>query len=166
MENRNLREVMYTKRDESNKEFQKMNEENYLKFNIENFHRDQEKEENRKKDLEISQKQKQRSHNSDICKEMIDLIIDISDKAYEYQQINDVEEIDHRVWREWTNLFKNNQSVLYKPEEEEKAEIKQQEAEENKEEKKEEVENKEEAKEVENKEENKEEEKKEELNLI
>ena len=46
MENRNLREVMYTKRDESNKEFQKMNEENYLKFNIENFHREQEKEEN------------------------------------------------------------------------------------------------------------------------
>ena len=159
-ENRNLREEMYKKRDEGNKEFQKMNEENYLKFNIENFHRDQEKEENRKKDLEISQKQKFRSHNSDICKEMIDLIIDISDKAYEYQQINDVEEIDHRVWREWTNLFKNNQSVLYKPEEEEKAEIKQ-EAEENKEEKKEEVENKEEAKEVENKEENKEEEKKE-----
>ena len=34
---------MYKKRDEGNKEFQKMNEENYLKFHIENFHRDQEK---------------------------------------------------------------------------------------------------------------------------
>ena len=135
IENRNLREVMYTKRDESNKEFQKMNEENYLKFNIENFHRDQEKEENRKKDLEISQKQKQRSHNSEICKEMIDLIIDISDKAYEYQQINDVEEIDHRVWREWTNLFKNNQSVLNKQEENKDKEMPQEkEQEENKEE--------------------------------
>ena len=148
-ENRNLREEMYKKREEGNKEFQKMNEENYLKFHIENFHRDQEKEENRKKDLEISQKQKQRSHNSDICKEMIDLIIDISDKAYEYQQINDVEDIDHRVWREWTNLFKNNQSVLYKPEEEEKEQVKK-EPEENKEEIKEpeEVEQKEENKEV------------------
>ena len=147
-ENRNLREEMYKKREEGNKEFQKMNEENYLKFHIENFHRDQEKEENRKKDLEISQKQKQRSHNSDICKEMIDLIIDISDKAYEYQQINDVEDIDHRVWREWTNLFKNNQSVLYKPEEE-KEQFKK-EPEENKEEIKEpeEVEQKEENKEV------------------
>ena len=92
-ENRNLREHMYKDREEGNKKFQKSNEENYLKFHIENFHRDQEKEDNRKKDLEISQKQKQRSHNSDICKEMIDLIIDISDKAYEYQQINDVEEI-------------------------------------------------------------------------
>ena len=151
-ENRNLREEMYKKRDEGNKEFQKMNEENYLKFHIENFHRDQEKEENRKKDLEISQKQKFRSHNSDICKEMIDLIIDISDKAYEYQQINDVEEIDHRVWREWTNLFKNNQSVLYKPEEEEKEKEKQeikQETEENKEEPKKEEEIKEEKKEEE-----------------
>jgi len=148
-ENRNLREEMYKKREEGNKEFQKMNEENYLKFNIENFHRDQEKEDNRKKDLEISQKQKQRSHNSDICKEMIDLIIDISDKAYEYQQINDVEDIDHRVWREWTNLFKNNQSVLYKPEEEEKEQVKK-EPEENKEENKEpeEIEHKEENKEV------------------
>ena len=151
-ENRNLREEMYKKRDEGNKEFQKMNEENYLKFHIENFHRDQEKEENRKKDLEISQKQKFRSHNSDICKEMIDLIIDISDKAYEYQQINDVEEIDHRVWREWTNLFKNNQSVLYKPEEEEKEKEKQeikQETEENKEEPKKEEEINEEKKEEE-----------------
>ena len=151
-ENRNLREEMYKKRDEGNKEFQKMNEEKYLKFHIENFHRDQEKEENRKKDLEISQKQKFRSHNSDICKEMIDLIIDISDKAYEYQQINDVEEIDHRVWREWTNLFKNNQSVLYKPEEEEKEKEKQeikQETEENKEEPKKEEEIKEEKKEEE-----------------
>ena len=113
-ENRNLREEMYKKRLEGNKEFQKINEDNYLKFHIENFHRDQEKEDNRKKDLEISQKQKQRNLNSDICKSMIDLIIDISDKAYEYQQINDVEEIDPRVWREWTNLFKNNESVLYK----------------------------------------------------
>jgi len=117
-ENRNLREEMYKKREEGNKEFQKLNEENYLKFHIENFHRDQEKEDNRKKDLEINQKQKQRNLNSDICKSMIDLIIDISDKAYEYQQINDVEEIDPRVWREWTNLFKNNESVLYKPPEE------------------------------------------------
>ena len=113
-ENRNLREEMYKKRDEGNKEFQKMNEDNYLKFHIENFHRDQEKEDNRKKDLEISQKQKQRNQNSDICRSMVDLIVDISDKAYEYQQINDVEEIDPRVWREWTNLFKNNESVLYK----------------------------------------------------
>ena len=117
-ENRNLREEMYKKRDEGNKEFQKMNEDNYLKFNIENFHRDQEKEDNRKKDLEISQKQKQRNQNSDICRSMVDLIVDISDKAYEYQQINDVEEIDPRVWREWTNLFKNNESVLYKQPEE------------------------------------------------
>jgi len=117
-DNRNLREDMYKKREEGNKEFQKINEENYLKFHIENFHRDQEKEDNRKKDLEISQKQKQRNLNSDKCKSMIDLIIDISDKAYEYQQINDVEEIDPRVWREWTNLFKNNESVLYKQPEE------------------------------------------------
>ena len=149
-ENRNLREGMYKNRDDKNKEFQKMNEENYLKFHIENFHRDQEKEDNRKKDLEISQKQKQRSHNSDICKEMIDLIIDISDKAYEYQQINDVEDIDHRVWREWTNLFKNNQSVLYKSEEEEK------EKDLNKNEPKEKEENKEEEKNEEEKKEEKE----------
>ena len=143
-ENRNLREEMYKKRDEGNKEFQKMNEDNYLKFHIENFHRDQEKEDNRKKDLEISQKQKQRNQNSDICRSMVDLIVDISDKAYEYQQINDVEEIDPRVWREWTNLFKNNESVLYKPPEENQE--------------KKETENKEEDKEKENENENQEQE--------
>ena len=163
-ENRNLREEMYKKREEGNKEFSKMNEENYLKFHIENFHRDQEKEDNRKKDLEISQRQKQRNHNSEICTSMVNLIIDISDKAYEYQQINDVEEIDPRVWREWTNLFKNDTSVLYKPsinvpKENEKEEN----LEENLEEKKEE-ENLEEKKEEEKKEEIKQEEKKEEEN--
>ena len=138
-ENRNLREEMYKKRDEGNKEFQKINEDNYLKFHIENLHRDQEKEDNRKKDLEISQKQKQRNQNSDICRSMVDLIVDISDKAYEYQQINDVEEIDPRVWREWTNLFKNNESVLFKPQEE----AKEKKETENKEEEKEKSENQE-----------------------
>jgi len=160
-ENRNLREEMYKKRDEGNKEFQKMNEDNYLKFHIENFHRDQEKEDNRKKDLEISQKQKQRNQNSDICRSMVDLIVDISDKAYEYQQINDVEEIDPRVWREWTNLFKNNESVLFKPPEEnqEKKEIENKEEEKEKENENQEQENEE--KKEENKEEKKEEKKEE-----
>ena len=164
-ENRNLREEMYKKRDEGNKEFQKMNEDNYLKFNIENFHRDQEKEDNRKKDLEISQKQKQRNQNSDICRSMVDLIVDISDKAYEYQQINDVEEIDPRVWREWTNLFKNNESVLYKQPEEvkEKKETEKEEEKENEPQEQQEPEKKEEnveenKKENENKEDKKEEE--------
>ena len=153
-ENRNLREEMYKKRDEGNKEFQKINEDNYLKFHIENFHRDQEKEDNRKKDLEISQKQKQRNQNSNICRSMVDLIVDISDKAYEYQQINDVEEIDPRVWREWTNLFKNNESVLYKPPEEvkEKKETENKEEEEEKEKEKAEEENKEPEEEKETKE--------------
>ena len=78
---------------------------------------------------------------------MVDLIVDISDKAYEYQQINDVEEIDQRVWREWTNLFKNNESVLYKPPEENQE--------------KKETENKEEEKETENQEQENEEKKEE-----
>ena len=155
-ENRNLREEMYKKRDEGNKEFQKINEDNYLKFHIENFHRDQEKEDNRKKDLEISQKQKQRNQNSDICRSMVDLIVDISDKAYEYQQINDVEEIDPRVWREWTNLFKNNESVLFKPQEESK-EKKETENKEEEKEKEDENQEKEEEKETKEKKENEEE---------
>ena len=155
-ENRNLREEMYKKRDEGNKEFQKINEDNYLKFHIENFHRDQEKEDNRKKDLEISQKQKQRNQNSDICRSMVDLIVDISDKAYEYQQINDVEEIDPRVWREWTNLFKNNESVLFKPQEESK-EKKESENKEEEKEKEDENQEKEEEKETKEKKENEEE---------
>ena len=140
-ENRNLREEMYKKRQEQNVEFEKINQENFLKFHQENFKRDMDKEDGRKKDLEISQKQKKRNLNSDICEKMINLVIDISDKAYEYQQINDVEEIDPRVWREWTNLFINNESVLYKePEEEQISEIQNNEENEEEEEKKEEEE--------------------------
>ena len=140
-ENRNLREEMYKKRQEQNIEFEKINQENFLKFHQENFKRDMDKEDGRKKDLEISQKQKKRNLNSDICEKMINLIIDISDKSYEYQQINDVEEIDPRVWREWTNLFINNESVLYKePEVDQISEIHNNEENEEEEEKKEEEE--------------------------
>ena len=118
-ENRNLREEMYKKRAEQNIEFFGINEDNFLKIHIDNFKRDIEKEENRKKDLEISLKQKRRNVNSDACEHMIQLIIDIADEAHVYQQINDSEEIDDRVWREWTNIFINDQSVLAKKSSEE-----------------------------------------------
>ncbi len=97
-ENRNLREEMYKKRDEQNVEFEKINEENFLKYNIESFKKDMEKEDGKKSDLELSQKQKKRNANNKYCEDMVKLIIDITDKAYEYQQINDVEEVDDRVW--------------------------------------------------------------------
>ena len=112
MENRALREQRYKDSLDKNINFAVQNEQNFLEFHVENYKRELEKEENRKKDLEISLKQKRRNLNSDACERMIKLIIDIADEAYIYQQINDSEEIDERVWREWTNIFINDQSVL------------------------------------------------------
>jgi uncharacterized protein YjhX (UPF0386 family) len=45
---------------EQNIEFEKINEENILKFNIECFKKDREKEDGKKCDLELSQKQKKK----------------------------------------------------------------------------------------------------------
>ena len=112
-----FKDEMYKKRNEQTIVFLKINEDNFLKIQSENNKRDIEKEENRKKDLEISLKQKRRNVNSEACEHMVKLIIDIVDEAHVYQQINDAEEIDDRVWREWTNIFINDQSVLDKEEE-------------------------------------------------
>jgi adenylate kinase family enzyme len=62
--------------------------------------------------LEIALKQKKRSNNTEFSKEIVKLIIDISEEAFVYQQINDTDNIDSRVWREWMQLFVNDRSVF------------------------------------------------------
>lgn len=117
VENRRLRDEMYVERKEIDVEFLQTNEEEFLRLHREKFLVDIEKEHLRQKDLEIALMQKRRSVNSDLCKKMVDLIVDIAEEAFVYQQLNDSEEIDPRVWREWTNVFINDQSVKNKTEE-------------------------------------------------
>jgi adenylate kinase family enzyme len=110
-ENRELRKYMYEDQKEGSVRFLRENEEQFLNQHRDYFENDMNKEEQRLKELEISLKQKVRSNNSEVCKDMVDLIVDIVEEAFVYQQINDVNEIDTRVWREWTQLFINNQSL-------------------------------------------------------
>ncbi|MCQ2816970.1 MAG: hypothetical protein MJ252_06870 [archaeon] len=108
MENRELRENKYKEREEQNVKFSQINESKFLELEMARNQRELEKEDGRKKDLEISLKQKNRNKNSEFCLETVKFIIDITNEAYKFQQTNDVDKFDERVWREWTNLFVNN----------------------------------------------------------
>ena len=111
MENRNLREFMYGDRSMIDQDNLKETEKDFLRFHLDYFNGELDKEEQIRKDLKIATRQKIRSTNTDICKRMTDLIIDIAEEAYVYQQTNDTDDIDPRVWREWTQLFINDQPL-------------------------------------------------------
>jgi hypothetical protein len=114
LQNRKLRDLMFEERYEMELNFIEKNEDEFLKTHKDNFAKDLEKEDLKKKELEISLSEKNRKNNRNMCKKMIDLIVDIAEDAYLFQQVNDAEEIDPRQWREWTQLFINNQSVKTK----------------------------------------------------
>lgn len=79
LQNRRLRDLMYEERYEMEVNFIEKNEEEFLRLNKENFGRDLEKEQYKKKDLEISLDEKKRSNNTNLCKKMVDLIVDIAE---------------------------------------------------------------------------------------
>lgn len=114
IEDRRLRDEMYIERKEMDIRFLEKNEEELLKMQREYFEMEMEKEEYRRKEIQIALRQKNRSNNTNKCKKMVELIVDIAEEAFVYQQTNDVEDIDPRVWREWTQVFINNQSVKNK----------------------------------------------------
>jgi hypothetical protein len=111
-DDRDLRRIQYDEQNIQVQKFYKENEEHFLIQQKECFESDKAKEDQLLKELHISMRQKNRSVNSQACKDMVELIVDIVEEAYTYQQINDCEEIDKRVWREWTQLFINDHSLF------------------------------------------------------
>jgi hypothetical protein len=68
----------------------------------------------RKKDFQAlrrEEKAKKRLVNVEICSEVIDLIMDIANEAYEETKKNSNGKIDKPVWREWMKYFKDNKLV-------------------------------------------------------
>ena len=59
----------------------------------------------RDEDARIVEKQFQREKRTDFGSLFFDAIFDIADKAYSHLQAADLEDIDERNWREWTQLF-------------------------------------------------------------
>jgi len=78
-QNRRLRDLMYEERYEMEMNFIERNEEEFLKFHKDNFVKDMEKEEFKKKDLEVSLNEKKRTQNTKACRKMVELIVDISE---------------------------------------------------------------------------------------
>lgn len=82
IENRRLRDEMYDERRDMELKFIDKNEEEFLTFHKDNFQRTVEREFFKKRDLEISLKQKERSKNTENCSKIINLIFDIAEVNY------------------------------------------------------------------------------------
>lgn len=78
-QDRRLRDLMYEERYEMEMNFIERNEEEFLKFHKDNFLKDIEKEEVKKKDMEVSLNEKRRTLNTNSCRKMVDLIVDIAE---------------------------------------------------------------------------------------
>lgn len=111
IQNRFLRDELYELKSVMDIEFNEINQSKFLNSHLNKLDVILKKEEQRIYNLSVSLKQNIRSKNTDYCKRLVDMIIEITDEAYNYQQLNDTEEFDDRVWREWTQLFINNMSV-------------------------------------------------------
>jgi len=79
LENRRLRNEMYDERRDMELKFVDKNEEEFLNFHKENFQKTIERQYFQKRELDISQKQKERCNNNKICSRIINLIFDIAD---------------------------------------------------------------------------------------
>lgn len=84
LENRKLRDEMYDERRDMELKFVDKNEEEFLNFHKENFQRTIELEFLKKRELDISFKQKERSKNTENCSQMINLILDIAEVKFFY----------------------------------------------------------------------------------
>ncbi|CAI2385760.1 unnamed protein product [Moneuplotes crassus] len=111
IENRKLREARYYKRKELDTTNAISREEEMLRTLDEQRNIDEESQFERESDLRINCKQDQRKYRTDICSKMLDEIFEIANQAYILQQQTDSEEIDDRNWREWTKLFKTQESI-------------------------------------------------------
>jgi hypothetical protein len=68
----------------------------------------------RKKDFQAlrrDEKSKKRGLNIEICSEVIDLILDIANEAYDEQHKSASGKLEKPMWREWMRYFKDNKVV-------------------------------------------------------
>lgn len=78
-ENRKLRNDEYNEREMRDFEFNILNDENFKEYHKIIFSAECKKEEIRAKELEKAYKQKKRSTNTHLCRDMVELMIDIVD---------------------------------------------------------------------------------------
>lgn len=65
----------------------------------------------RKKDFKVlrrEEKAKKRAVHVEICSEVVDLILDIANEAFDETRRNENGKIDKPVWREFMRYFKDN----------------------------------------------------------
>ena len=61
--------------------------------------------------LRMDEKYKRRSVNIEVCSEVVDLILDIANEAWDESQKTKNGKLNKPMWREWMAYFKNNKLV-------------------------------------------------------
>jgi hypothetical protein len=59
----------------------------------------------------MDEKYKRRAVNIEICSEVVDLILDIANEAWDESQKTKNGKLNKPMWREWMTYFKNNKLV-------------------------------------------------------
>lgn len=59
----------------------------------------------------MDEKKEKRKLHSEICSEVLDLIIDVANEAYEKTQKRDKRKLEKPEWRHWMEIFKENKLV-------------------------------------------------------
>jgi hypothetical protein len=59
----------------------------------------------------MDEKYKRRSVNIEVCSEVVDLILDIANEAWDESQKTKNGKLNKPMWREWMAYFKNNKLV-------------------------------------------------------
>lgn len=111
IENRNLREDRYKKRKDLDQQNAQWREEELINQYKEQMGREIETFKHRDYEMRVVQKQQKREQRVEIGKNLFNAIFEIANEAYIHQQKSDSEEIDQRNWKEWLQLFIDEQPI-------------------------------------------------------
>ena len=109
--NRKLREAKYLKRKDIDSDLAQIKEEKALERHIENTDREVFLEDHRGKSHTKFSKISRRLEHDDVAEGILDLVLDITDELWDYQQHKNCSDVDDRHWREWMQLFERGISV-------------------------------------------------------
>jgi hypothetical protein len=54
---------------------------------------------------------KKRGLNIEICSEIVDLIMDVANEAYDKMETRKTKKLDKKEWRQWMKIFVSNKLV-------------------------------------------------------
>ena len=56
---------------------------------------------------------KKRGLNIEICSEIVDLIMDVANEAYDKMETRKTKKLDKKEWRQWMKIFVSNNVCVF-----------------------------------------------------